>query len=195
MATACRTQQGFTLIETMVTGTILLSMGLVATMWLNGSSDLWWTTNTRAEVRENVHLAVSRMAAELRSGTRVAATTPPNASIPPAPGNTTMTFYLPADLDPLDGNTTIVDAIGNIEWDNSTPIQYVYVPAQRQVLRIQGAQQVVIANDVVSVQFDDASIDPSLNANEVRVTLTLQKTSPQQRTLSATSTEIVKLRN
>ncbi len=192
MTTPRQRVQGFTLIETMVVGTIFLSMGLVAVMWLNGASDLWWTTNTQAEVRESVHLAVNRVAAELRSSTRTAAGSPPNTSIPAAPGNTTMTCYLPADLD---GNGKITDAIGNTEWDNANPVQYVYVPAQRQLQRVQGAQQVVLANDVLSVRFDDASIDPSLSTNEIRISLTLQKTSPQQRTVSATSTEIVKLRN
>ena len=183
---------GVTLIETMVAGTILVSMGLIATLWINGAADLWWTTNTQSEVRTRAQQAMKRMVDELRSATRTAAASPPNATIPAAPGNTTITFYLPTDLD---GNGTIVDAIGTTEWDLVNPVQYVSVPAARQLRRVQGAQTVVFANDVQSVTFEDVSITPSLHVNEVKVTLTLQKTTPQQRTVSATAIEIVKLRN
>ncbi len=195
MPRSARMTRGFTIVETMVTSTIFLSVGLMAVMWLNGASDLWWTTNTQAHVRETAHLAVNRMVFELRMGTRVGAGSPPNVAIPAAPNNTSITFYLPADLDPFDGNTTIVDALGDIEWDAANPVQYTYVPAQRQLLRVAGAQQTVIASDVTAARFDDAATDPTLGLNEVKVTITVQRLSPQQRTLSATSTEIVKFRN
>jgi type II secretory pathway pseudopilin PulG len=184
---------GFTLVETMVAGTILLSLGLVAVLWLNGVSDLWWTSNTQADARAAAHQAVNRMAADIRSGTRAAAGSPPNLSIPAAPGNTAITFYLPAD-GLLDSNTTIIDDIGDIEWDFN-PIQYVYVPAQARLQRVQGGTTTVIANDVLGVLFDDVTTDATLHLDEVKITLTLQKTTPQRRTVSATSTEVVKLRN
>ena len=74
-------------------------------------------------------------------------------------------------------------------------IQYVYVPAQLQLQRVQGANQVVLANDVQAVTFEDVTIDPTLSINEVKITMTMQRTTPQGRTVSATVVEIVKLRN
>ena len=195
MQTREETVPGFTLVETMVAGTILLSMSLVAMLWLNGASDLWWMTTTQSDIRTNTQHALNRVVSELRSATRTAAASPPNAAIPARPGNTTMTFYLPADLDPLDGNTTIVDAIGNIEWNLNNPIRYTYLPATRQLVRTEGAQQSILSNDVSSVAFEDSAIDPALMANEIRVALTLQKRTPQRRSVQATVTEIVKLRN
>jgi len=186
---------GFTLIETLVVGTIFISMSLIATLWLTGVSDLWWTTTTQAEMRTASQLAINRLLDELRSGTRTAAGSPPNAVIPAAPNNTTVTFYLPADLDPLDGNTTIVDSIGNIEWANLAPIQYVFDVPSRQLRRVQGGNTIVLANDVQSVTFEDALINAALSQNEMRITLTLQRPTPQGRTISATTVEIVKLRN
>jgi type II secretory pathway pseudopilin PulG len=183
---------GFTLVETMVVGTIMLSMSLVATVWLTGMSDLWWTTMIQSELRTQSQQVMNRVLAELRSGTRTSPGSPPNAAIPAAPGNTTMTFYLPTDLD-ADG--TIIDAIGNTEWDVANEIQYVYDAGARQLLRVQGGTTVVFAHDVDAVTFEDADIDPALNANEVKITLTLEKTTPQQRTVAATAVEIVKLRN
>ena len=184
--------QGFTLVETMVAGTLLVSLSLIATLWLTGVSDLWWTTTTQSDVRTATQQALSRMLSELRSATRTAAGSPPNAVIPAAPGNTTLTFYLPADVD---GNGLIIDALGNTEWNVATPVQYAYVPAQRRLVRTQAGQQVVLATDVTAVAFEDASLNPALYQNEVKITLTLQRVTPQRRTVSATAAEIVKLRN
>jgi hypothetical protein len=176
----------------MVAGSILLSMSLIAMLWLTGVSDLWWTTNTQADVRIRSQQAVNRMVSELRSATRTAAGAPPNAVIPASPLNTSITFSLPADLD-LNG--LIIDANGNTEWNNAAPVQYVFVPAQQQLVRIQGGQQTVLASDVLAATFDDRTTVPTLSNNEVRMSLTVQRTTPQRRTVSATAVEIVKLRN
>ena len=85
--------------------------------------------------------------------------------------------------------------MGNTEWDLANPVQYTYVPAQRQLVRIRAGEQVLLATDVTGVAFADATLDPTLYRNEVKVTLTLQKTTPQRRTVSATAAELVKLRN
>ncbi|MBI2104361.1 MAG: hypothetical protein HYT90_02095 [Candidatus Omnitrophica bacterium] len=186
------TAAGFTLVETMVAGTLLVSLSLVAALWLAGVSDLWWTATTQGEVRRAAQQAMNRMVDELRSATRTAIGSPPNASIPAAPGNTAATFYLPADED---GNGLIIDAVGNTEWDTPNPVQYAYVPAQRQLVRIQGGQQRILANDIAAISFEDALLNPALYQNEMKITLTMQRTTPQRRTVSATAVEIVKLRN
>ena len=196
-----RERRGFTLVETMVAGSILLSLSLLAMMWINGVSDMWWTVSTQAQVREDLRQAMSRMIRELRMGTRSAAGSPPNAVIPAPPTNTRMELYLPADLDPGDGNTTIVDAIGNIEWsllppaNNPTRVQYVFDAPSRQLQRLQGGQTVVLANDVATVAFADASIDAALRPDEIRITMTVQRLTPMRRPLASTSSEIVRLRN
>lgn len=184
--------QGFTLVETVVASGILLSLSLIATLWLTGVSDLWWTTTTQSDVRTATQQALSRVVSELRSATRTAAGSPPNAVIPAAPGNTTLTFYLPADVD---GNGLIIDAAGNTEWNVAAPVQYAYVPAQQRLIRSWAGQQVILATDVTAVAFEDAGLNPTLYQNEVKVTLTLQRVTPQRRTVSATAAEIVKLRN
>jgi hypothetical protein len=176
----------------MVAAGIFVSISLVATLWLTGLSDLWQTSSTQSDLRVTTQQVMNRMVSELRSATRTAAASPPNIVIPAAPNNTTLTFYLPTDIN---GNGTIVDAIGNIEWDLVNPIQYVYVPAQRRLERQRGADTIVLANDVQSVTFEHAGINPALYQNEVRISLQLQRTTPQRRVLSGTSTEIVKLRN
>ena len=196
-----RPRAGFTLVETMVAGSLLVSLSLVTMVWMSRAADLWWTSSTQQQAREAVEQATSRMVRELRTGTRAAGASPPNALIPAPPGNTQMEFYLPADLDVGDGNTTIVDAIGNIEWslapplNNPTRVQYVYNAPSRQLRRIQGGQTVILATNVAAATFADSGIDPSLRANEIRVTLTAQQTTPLRRTVTSTSSQIVRLRN
>jgi hypothetical protein len=176
----------------MVAGGILLSMSLITVMWLTGVSDMWWTTSTQSDVRTVSQQGVNRMVSELRSATRTAALSPPNAVIPAAQNNRRLVFFLPADLD-LNG--LIIDAIGNTEWNVGSEIIYEYIPAQQQVIRTQNGQQVVIASNVSDARFDDRNSVATLASNEIQITLTVQRTTPQRRTVTGTSVEIVKLRN
>lgn len=177
----------------MVAGGILVSMSLIAMLWLTGLSDLYWTSTTQSDVRMLSQMSVNRMLNELRSGTRTSGTvSPPRAAIPAAPNNTSVTFYLPVDVD---GDGLIINATGDTEWNVNTPVQFVYVPAQRQLVRVQGAAQTVLANDVLAATFQDQTMDATLSNNEIRVSLTVQRITPQRRPVSATSVEIVKLRN
>ncbi len=186
------TKSGFTLVETMVAGGLLVSMSLIVMLWLTGTSALWWTSTTQAQVRSDLQQSMSRMAAELRSATRTAAGSPPNAVIPAAPGNTTITFYLPTDAD---ANGTIIDALGNIEWDLANAIQYNYVAASQQIQRVRVGQTIILANNVTSATFDALNTNATLLPSEVRITMTMQKPTPHGRTVSSTSIVTVKLRN
>jgi len=169
----------------MVVSGILMSIALVLTLWLNGVSDLWWTSTTFSYSRTSAQLAVNRMVVELRSTTRTTTGIPP---VVVAAGNQSLTFYLPA--------AGVVDATGNLVWDAANPIQYAYVAAQQQLQRVQGVQTVVLANNVTTARFDDVSTDASLGANELRVQLTQQMRTPGGRTLpTVTVNEIVRLRN
>ena len=170
--------------ETMIAGGIFVSVGLMAVLWLTGTSNLWWTSTTQSYLRTSAQHAMDRVLGELRSATRAAAASPPNAVI--AADNATLTFYLPADG--VDANTLIVDALGNTEWDLVNAVQY--AAAGGQLRRTQAGVTTVYANDVQSVRFDNAAYP-----NEIRVTLTLQKQTPQGRTVSATAVETVRLRN
>ena len=187
-----RPERGFTFVEMMVAGGILVSLSALATLWLAGVSELWSASTTQGDVRLRAQETMNRVVDELRSATLAAGGSPPNASIPAAPDNTSVTFYLPADLD-LNG--LIIDANGNTEWGTLNPVQYAYVAAQRQLVRIAGGQQQVVAHDVSGATFKNRAIDGTLNANEIQITLTLQRTTMKGRALSATATEIVKLRN
>ncbi len=186
---------GFTFIELIVAGTLFTVISLIALLWVTSTMTLWSTTSTQDMLREAAEQTMNRMVSELRNATRTATVSPPNpnATIPAAPGNTTITFYLPVK----NPDGSITDNIGNTQWGLPTPtaLQFTYVPAAKQVRRVSGASTIVYGNDVQSLTFDDVTTNASLYNNEVRIALTLQKTTTEQRTVSARATSIVKLRN
>lgn len=184
-------QRGFSLVELMIATGLVGLAGTMLIEFLMRHTDFVETTSMQGDVRARTHLAIGIMSRELRHGTRAAAGNPPNVLIPAAPNNTTMTVYVPADLDD-DGD--IIDAGGGIEWD-PTPIVYQYDAAARQLRRTAGAQTRVVVSDVAAVTFADAAIDPGLGDDEVAFTLTLSASTPQGRTLSTTAGAVVKLRN
>ena len=69
-------------------------------------------------------MAMNRIQDELRNATRTAPASPPNISIPGAPNNISIQFYLPNQ----DEDGINIDAFGNTQWNTGNPITYVYVP-------------------------------------------------------------------
>jgi len=187
-----RKTDAFTLTELMVVVGILSVVGGLAFELLSHLSDFWDVATTQADLRSLDQAAVNMMTRDLVNATRKGAGSPPNLVIPPLPGNTSVQFYLPTDLD---GNGLIIDGMGNIEWDMITPVQFQYVAAARQVLRVRGATTQVVAQNVQSATFNDQSTDPSLYSDEVRIQLTLQRMTPRQRSVTVSSSTVVKLRN
>ncbi len=186
------TQRGFTLVEGMVTTMILAVVSVAVMQSLTSQWDFWETSMAQSDLRTAAERTIHEVSRELRSADRTAAEVPPSVSVPLAPNNTAMTFFLPTDQDGANG---ILDAIGNVEWNVAAPIQYQYDAPTRQLRRVQGAATTIIATDVQSVAFDDQQIDATLLANEIRVRLTLQRTTSRQRVVTASAASVVRLRN
>lgn len=189
---SARPRQGFTLVEMLVVGSLTMLIGGVLLEFSMRHMDFLNTTAMQSDLRSQTHLAMEAMLKELHHGTRAAAGSPPNVSIPAAPNNTGMTFYLPADVD---GNGMIIDAAGTIEWVTANPVQYVYDAPSQQLRRTDTAGTRVLANSVTAATFEDRTITPTLPTDEVRIRLTLQGTTPRGRTLSASDTAVIQLRN
>ncbi len=186
-------RDGLTLVEFIVASALMGVTGMMLLTFLMRHTDFLETTVSQGDVRTRAQIAIDAIARELRHTTRAAAGSPPNLTIPAAPNNTRVTFYVMADQN---GDGHIVDpATGDREWDTANAIQYQYVPAARQLQRVSGATTRVVASGVASAVFEDRDIDGTLAANEVRILLTLDAVTPQRRTVSTTASAIVKLRN
>ncbi len=192
-------QDGFTLAEVLVATSILAVMGLLMLSFLTQGLNLWQVITVKSDLRSYARNAMNYMTQELRSATSTAGvkppkknSNPPNLSIPSKPNNKSIDFYLPADID---GNSLIIDNAGEVEWEKSNKIQYQYIPGLKQLRRLEKGNKYIIANNVISIVFEDNTIDPFLYDNELRIILTVEGVTPQKRTMSVTLTSIVKLRN
>lgn len=187
-----RGRAGFTLTELMIVMGIVSVVGSIILQMLLHMTDFWELSTAQTNLGSAAQTTMNTMTRDLLNATRKAAGTPPNIVIPAPPGNTSIQFYLPADLD---GNGFIIDNAGNIEWDMLTPLQFQYVAAARELRQVVGVSSRVLATDVDSVMFDDQSTDATLYADEVRIRITMRRTTPRGRTVTTSSNTVMKLRN
>ena len=184
--------RGFTFLEFLIVSSVLTIISGALAEFTIQNVQFQILSQVQGDLRTTGHVAMDQMVTELRHATRAAAGSPPNLTIPASPNNTSLTFYLPADLD---GNGFIIDAAGNIEWVTGTPIQYQYDAGTKQLRRIAGGATRVLANDVTQAVFKDRTIDGSLNPDEVSIQLTLQRVTSNGRSVSTTVSALVKSRN
>ena len=182
--------RGWTFIEMVVVTVVLIVVITGVLVFLNIQSDFWELSTTQTDTRSDVERAMADMTKELRLARRVTPGVAPNITV--APGNAAITFYVPTDMDGLTG---VLDSIGNVEWNTANPIQFTYDAASQQLRRIEGGVTRVLANDVTSATFRDQATDNTLLANEVKMALTIQRTTPHRRTVPASATTVVRLRN
>jgi prepilin-type N-terminal cleavage/methylation domain-containing protein len=185
---------GFTLIEILISSAIAaIILSAIFSIYKTGS-DLWDIKSSQADLQGRARVAIEQMTKELKSATRTSSRIPsPNLIIPAAPNNINITFYLPNDLD-ADGRITD-NTTGLIEWDTNNAIQYQYDSGEKTLTRLADSTTATIARDVTDIQFIDASIDSQLYLTELKIILTLTKTTPSQRMITTAQTSMVKLRN
>jgi len=186
-------KKGMTLIEVLLATAILATVlgGLYGT-YLSGLK-VWEDARERADLQAQARLAMDVMVNELRNATRTSTQNPsPNLSIPSSPNNKQIQFYLPADKD---GDGLITDNQGDIEWATNNMIHYQFVPGQKKLRRLEQGVERILANDVSDVAFSDIGIDPTLALTELKIVLTLSKTTTKGRNVTFTLTSLVRLRN
>jgi len=185
--------RGFTLIEVMIASFIfLMILGVLLNIYISGS-EVYENNKIQADLQAQARMGLNSAVNELSNATK---TTPPggltfpNILIPSAPGNNTITFYLPTYvLDTITLKPRVsINANGIIIWNN-TPIVYQYDSGQRTLARVSNGVQTILARDVTSVQFLNVS------STEISVALTLSKATPKQRNITITLSSIIRLRN
>jgi len=188
-------KRGISLMEVLIVAVIFSIMGTVLINAYIQGTRMWNLTTANSDLRIVAYLAMNNMVNELRRTTRTATSNPsPNLAIPSKPNNHSVDFYLPKDTD-TDNNTLIIDDFGNTEWETNNMIQYQYIPGQKRLRRLEKGQQDIIADDVELIEFEDASITPSLYNDELTIALTLSRATRDGRTVTASVNSIVKLRN
>ena len=169
--------KAFTLIETLVSVLIfsIIAMSIFLVMSIGQRS--WFTGDASMEVRQQIIVALTRMNSELAETT--SSQTNLTANVPA----TSITFKIPHDNN---GDGTVVDTLGNIEW--STPIIY-SCDASNNLKRTYAGTTLIIGRDISSLQFTNTQ------SRLIQVDITAQKTDNMGKVLQDTEQSIIKMRN
>lgn len=187
---------GFTLIEVLIASALTIMVVAIIYSIYAAGSDIWEIKRYQTDLKAQGRQAISEVVTELRKTTRTSPKAPsPNLVIPASPNNNNITFYLPQ----VTNNSVVTNATdGSITWDMNNTIRYVFDSAAKVVRRLETidpAGNRTMAHDVTNIQFIDNSINGSLYLDELKVLLTLAKTTPRQRNISTTLSTVIKLRN
>ena len=131
------------------------------------------------ELRQEIIKTFMRMESELKE------TRPAQISLGSGTSGSSLTFKIPQDNN---GDGTILDASGNIEWSGN--ITYALNGAN-QITRTASGLTSILANNVVSLQFTR----PTSPVNILQIDITVRKTSVLGTQLQDTGQIMIKMRN
>lgn len=171
-------------------GVVLMTAAYVSYLTSAQSFD---AAQERVALCDQARRAMNAMVNELRWATRTSSGNPsPNLAIPSTPNNKQIHFHLPED-DDEDGFYT--DEDGAVEWATNDSIDYQYIPGQKVLRRLFKGDHTTLAENVTDVTFSDITIDPTLGIRELKIVLSMSKTTPKGKVITTTLTGIVVLRN
>lgn len=184
-------RDGFTLVEVLVASSVFVIVGgAIISLFIYGSN-IWQLAITQNQLRSGASTAMYYMTQELQNATNTSNQNPsPNLSIPAAPNNTSITFFLPS-------TTSRTRSDGSTNWNTGTSntINYQYTSASQQLNRTVGIGAAkTICDNVAAVTFENRAINPILNSDELKITLTVSKNTLMG-IKSMTMISIIKLRN
>ena len=171
--------KGFTLVETFVSTVILIMLFLAVFQLMDVGRGSWFTGDTVVELRQEIMKAIMKMDFELKK------TRPAQISLGSGASSSSLTFKIPQDNN---GDGTILDASGNIEWSNN--ITYA-LNGTNQITRTVSGVTSIIANDVISLQFTR----PASPVDILQIDIIARKTSVIRRQVQDTGQIIIKMRN
>lgn len=174
-------KRGFSIVELLFVVAIFTIICGAIFASLSSGNLLWDTGSTQARLEQEVRKGIDRMYKELKQSA------PSKVTI--GAGNTSVAFYVPTDTD-NDGD--IIDDSGQVEW-GANSITYLRGGTNNaQLIRREGATDTVLANDISALTFTGT---PAVNPTVVVISVTAQKTTLAQRSLTSTLAAEVQLRN
>ena len=171
--------KGFTLLEMLVAVAIFLIaiLALFAIMDMGRSS--WFTGDTSAQLRQEVIRALTVMEKEIKE------TRPAQVSLTAGANSASLKFKIPHDND---GNGTVLDASGNIEW--SAEITYALNGAG-EITRTSSGTTTILAHNIVNLQF----VRPLSPVNILQIDIAARKSTVMGKVMQDLDRAIVKMRN
>jgi len=170
--------KGFSLIELIFAVSIFLIMILAIFAVMDVGRGAWFTADVTVELRQEIIKAFTTMEKELKE------TRPAEISVAIDSSSASLTFKIPQDID---GDGTILNSAGNIEWSNNVT----YALSGNSITRTSGGAPMVLANNIVSLQFSR----PESPVNLLQIDIAAQKKAVNARMMSDTGQITVKMRN
>ncbi|HOD13057.1 MAG TPA: prepilin-type N-terminal cleavage/methylation domain-containing protein [Candidatus Omnitrophota bacterium] len=172
-------KKGFTLVEMLIAISILTLLILAAFQVMVVGSSSWFTNNASVELRTDMIKAFAKMEREVKE------TRPSQISLGAGNTATALTFRIPQDID---GNNSILNSNGNIEW--SDDITYALNTSQ-QIVRTASGTTTIVANNIVSLLFSR----PVSPMNLLQIDVIAQRRSASGQQLQDIGQILIKMRN
>mgnify|MGYP000860864176 CR=1 FL=1 len=171
--------KSFTLPEILVAFSIftLLTIGVFQVMSVG--KNFWFTGDISMELRQEIIKTFMKMENELRK------TRPAQITLGSGTSSSMLTFRIPNDNN---GNGTILDASGNVEWSN--PITYALNDAN-QITRTTSGSTTILANNIISLQFTR----PMTPLNLLQIDIVVGKKAATNRQLEDVGQIMITMRN
>jgi len=171
--------RGFTLIEAITVSVVGVIVMIAMISGFIMIQYILQVTNISTLLQSDARAAVRHMTADLRQSTMGYVNIAQNT---PAVGTDRIQYSLPLD----DVNPDWVDApVVTIQLD----------PATNRLLRTEGANTKILANNVNAVNFVDHGINAALYLNELQVSLELERSDVRGKVRSINSTSVIYVRN
>jgi prepilin-type N-terminal cleavage/methylation domain-containing protein len=171
--------KGFTLIEIIIAVGIFSLVILSVFAVMDAGRNAWFTGDVLIQLRQDIINTFGIMEKELRQ------TRPAQISLLINSSSPSLTFKMPHDNN---GDGTILDALGNIEW--SQDITYA-LNANNQITRTFAGTTSVLANNIVNLQFSR----PAAPFNLLQIDITARKAAITGRIIQDSGQIMIKMRN
>jgi len=181
--------KAFTLMEVLVVTIIMGVFITILSTALVQTRSVFETTDILVKLQENTRLAIVKLSNDLirTSSTQISIT-----QNSPSLGTDRIVYFLPQDAD----SNGIPDyTINGTQWDISSITVSLDSSGTGRLLKNQGADTTILAQNVKSVRFIDHNIDSSLYLDELHMVLEMENTSYEGRVYNLTSTSVVNMRN
>lgn len=171
--------KGMTLVELLLSLSILVILMLGSFQIMDVGAKNWLTSDVSVQLRQEIVRSFSRMELDLKK------TRPAQISLGSGASSTSLTFRVPQDNN---NDGTILDASGYIEW--SSDIVYA-LDGSGQITRTSAGTTSVVARNITSLQFTR----PISPADILQIDIVASKISDAGRTLQDSSQLKVRMRN
>ena len=182
-------KRSLTLMEVLVVTIIMAVFVAILGVALVQTRSVFETTDILVRLQENARLAISKPSNDLMRTSISQVTITQDV---PSAGTDRIVYFLPQDAD----SNGVPDYTTNgATWEVGSVSVSLDPSGTGYLLKSEGGNTTVVAQNVKSVRFKDYLIDSGLYMDELQIVLEMEKTSYDGRVYNSTSTSVINMRN